>query len=626
MHGFLALGSGVLARPAIAPYGERVARTRERDACPGCAAVAPRGGRRPGASAVAQGSRLAGQLAALAHAADPIRIARHGTHVARQHPAAGHYRHRGRRRHGRRGRAAALADPRTGAQHRRVAVVRRVGGSADVRGLVTELDEAIRSEPALAELPGRFMFGVDDGRADTSGLAADVGAHFLDEATAALLLAGRDTGVRLSRPDAVPALVTLASRFAAIRGKAWRVAELADVPSKKRVLLEHFTAGAAPAAPWPAAIRPPVGWLTQDDGRVTLGAAAPLACCRPGPPNYLAAIGAPMVITPWRSVLICDLDDGVAEAVVRVLAPTGLVFDEHSPWLCVSFVYRAAPGCAHSAADVRADAAAALDVPTAGPSALRRLRTGVRQPDDGEVLVATADGYRLRGCARRVSGCSTTSATRPRSIGSRSRRSAPRRTCRGSPTTSPGVVVRLIHTCGQVDVAEHVAFSEDVVAKTHAALVAGAPVLCDSSMVAAGITRSRLPAGNEVVALVADTGAEGLPEATGTTRSAAAVDLWADRLGGAVLAIGNAPTALFRLMELVDDGGAATPAAVLGGPVGFVGSAQSKQELIDRPRGMAYLVVRGRRGGSAMAAAAVNAIAGIGNEQGHALGCRARAR
>jgi precorrin-8X/cobalt-precorrin-8 methylmutase len=170
------------------------------------------------------------------------------------------------------------------------------------------------------------------------------------------------------------------------------------------------------------------------------------------------------------------------------------------------------------------------------------------------------------------------------------------------------VVVRLIHTCGQVDVAGLVAYSADVVAKTHAALAAGAPVLCDSSMVAAGITRSRLPADNDVVSLVADERAADLAFRLGTTRSAAAVQLWADRLGGAVLAIGNAPTALFRLLELVDDGVPA-PAAVLGGPVGFVGSAQSKRELIDRPRGMSYLVVTGRRGGSALAAAAVNAVA-----------------
>jgi precorrin-8X/cobalt-precorrin-8 methylmutase len=177
------------------------------------------------------------------------------------------------------------------------------------------------------------------------------------------------------------------------------------------------------------------------------------------------------------------------------------------------------------------------------------------------------------------------------------------------PDDVAGVVVRLIHTCGQVDVAEHVAYSGDVVTATLAALGAGAPVLCDSSMVAAGISAARLPAGNQVVSLVADPRAADLAVRRHATRSAAAVELWADRLGGAVLAIGNAPTALFRLMELVDDGVPA-PAAVLGGPVGFVGSAQSKQELIDHPRGMSYLVVRGRRGGSAMAAAAVNAMAG----------------
>ena len=170
------------------------------------------------------------------------------------------------------------------------------------------------------------------------------------------------------------------------------------------------------------------------------------------------------------------------------------------------------------------------------------------------------------------------------------------------------VIVRLIHTCGQTDVTDHVAFSPDVVARASAALAAGAPVLCDSSMVAAGITRSRLPADNEVISLVADPRAPEVAARLGSTRSAAGVDIWADRLDGAVLAIGNAPTALFRLLELLDDG-AAVPAAVLGGPVGFVGSAQSKDELIARPRGMDYLVVTGRRGGSAMAAAAVNAIA-----------------
>lgn len=170
------------------------------------------------------------------------------------------------------------------------------------------------------------------------------------------------------------------------------------------------------------------------------------------------------------------------------------------------------------------------------------------------------------------------------------------------------VVVRMIHTCGQVDLTEHVAFTPAVVTATHRALAGGAPILCDSSMVAAGITAARLPAGNEVVSLVADPRAADLAQRRGTTRSAAGVELWADRMDGAVLAIGNAPTALFRLLELIDDGVPA-PVSVLGGPVGFVGSAQSKDELIADPRGMDYLVVLGRRGGSAMAAAAVNAIA-----------------
>lgn len=178
------------------------------------------------------------------------------------------------------------------------------------------------------------------------------------------------------------------------------------------------------------------------------------------------------------------------------------------------------------------------------------------------------------------------------------------------PADIADVVVRLIHTCGQVDVTEHVAYTDDVVSRVSTALSGGAPVLCDSSMVAAGITAARLPAGNEIVSLVAEPRAAELAARLHTTRSAAGVEIWAERLAGAVLAIGNAPTALFRLLELLDDGMPA-PVAVLGGPVGFVGSAQSKQELINRPRGLSYLIVRGRRGGSAMAAAAVNAIAAI---------------
>src|SRR5262249_46890423 len=166
----------------------------------------------------------------------------------------------------------------------------RLGGTADIRGLVAELDEAIQVDPALTELPGRFMFGVDDGRGDISGLAADAGAHFLTESNAALLLAGRDTGVRLDRPDVVPALIAVAKMFAATRGKAWRVAELTDVAA----LLEEFTPTAEPGATWPPVMRPPVGWLQQDDGRIALGAAVPLGVLPARGAEVLAATRAPL--------------------------------------------------------------------------------------------------------------------------------------------------------------------------------------------------------------------------------------------------------------------------------------------------------------------------------------------
>jgi len=168
------------------------------------------------------------------------------------------------------------------------------------------------------------------------------------------------------------------------------------------------------------------------------------------------------------------------------------------------------------------------------------------------------------------------------------------------------VVVRMIHACGMTDLPRDVAYSAGVIAHARAALRGGAPVLCDANMVAAGITRSRLPAGNEVVCTLGDPATAALAERLGTTRSAAAVDLWADRLDGAVVAIGNAPTALFRLLEITGPGGP-QPAAVIGIPVGFVGAAESKQALAES--GLEHLLVHGRRGGSAMTAAAVNAIA-----------------
>ena len=168
------------------------------------------------------------------------------------------------------------------------------------------------------------------------------------------------------------------------------------------------------------------------------------------------------------------------------------------------------------------------------------------------------------------------------------------------------VVVRMIHSCGMTDLSADVGYSDGVVKAARTALLGGAPVLCDAQMVASGITRRRLPAGNEIVCTLGDAAVPSLAQRLGTTRSAAALDLWGSRLAGSVVAIGNAPTALFRLLELVD-AGAGRPAAVLGIPVGFIGAAESKQALA--ASGLDHLVVHGRRGGSAMTVAAVNAIA-----------------
>ncbi|MEV7405501.1 precorrin-8X methylmutase [Streptomyces sp. NPDC091267] len=178
----------------------------------------------------------------------------------------------------------------------------------------------------------------------------------------------------------------------------------------------------------------------------------------------------------------------------------------------------------------------------------------------------------------------------------------------GLPADVSQVAVRMIHACGMVDLVRDLAFTPDVVRRARAALRAGAPVLCDVSMVASGITRRRLPADNEVVCTLSDPAVPALAAELGTTRSAAALELWRDRLDGAVVAVGNAPTALFRLLEMIEEG-APRPAAVIGVPVGFVGAVESKDALAAHPSGLEHLIVRGRRGGSAIAAAAVNAIA-----------------
>lgn len=173
------------------------------------------------------------------------------------------------------------------------------------------------------------------------------------------------------------------------------------------------------------------------------------------------------------------------------------------------------------------------------------------------------------------------------------------------------IAIRMIHACGQVEAARFFEFAPGFVAAARAALRAGAPILCDAEMVAHGVTRARLPAGNEVICTLRDPRTAGLAREVGNTRSAAALELWRDRLDGALVAIGNAPTALFYLLEMIANG-APKPAAIIGMPVGFVGAAESKDALADGSFGVPWAVVRGRMGGSAMTAAAINALARSG--------------
>jgi precorrin-8X/cobalt-precorrin-8 methylmutase len=176
------------------------------------------------------------------------------------------------------------------------------------------------------------------------------------------------------------------------------------------------------------------------------------------------------------------------------------------------------------------------------------------------------------------------------------------------PADAEKIAVRMVHACGQTDLTRDLAIHPNLVTAARTALRSGAPIFTDATMVAAGITRARLPADNDVICHLRDPEVPELAREWSTTRSAAAVSLWGERLAGAVVAIGNAPTALFHLLEWITEGGP-KPAAIIGVPVGFVGSAESKEALIEHEAAIPYLVVRGRRGGSAMAASALNALA-----------------
>lgn len=371
---------------AAEPYRGRVPRARDIDACPGALQV------HQAADGALVRVRLPGGMITAAQLATLSTVSSESASGTLELTARGSVQLRGITDVTAVAEAIAIAGLLPSATHERVRNIvasplsGRAGGNLDVRQWVGELDAAICAEPLLTQLGGRFWFSLDDGRADVSGLGADVGVHVLPDGCA-LLLAGLDTGVRLAASEVVEMLVIIGMRFVEIRGTAWRVNELDDVQG----LLPGVELS---ATPFPAVTKAPVGWIPQEDGRVTLGAAVPLGALPARVGEYLAAIGAPLVITPWRSVLVCDLDEAVAETALRVLAPLGLVFDDSSPWLNVS-ACTGSPGCAHSAADVRADATRSLNVDYPVHRHFVGCERGCGSPRAGEVLVATGNGYRL---------------------------------------------------------------------------------------------------------------------------------------------------------------------------------------------------------------------------------------
>ncbi len=530
---------------------------------------------------------------------------------------------------------------------------RHPDAAAAIDDLVTALDRGLCDDPALTALPGRFVFLVDDGSGLLCDRNPDVALQVGPDGVATLALAGRATDLHAPAATAAELALSAARAFLAERGatNAWRIRELPGGAAAVATRLGARPAGGGlrqGTAPGPS-LAP--GRLRQRDGRFAITTLPPLARLDPAQLDGLASLarrrGGELRFAPWRTVTVVDLPAKAAEATERELGHLGLVRDPDSGWPGLS-ACAGLGACRRARGDVRAAAAARAAQREPGAPAEHwtacERRCGER-PETPVAITIAADGVEVRTGDRldrvgapgealallagepvEVTPCEA-ATDRP---ASRAAVEAPdvstyvrdgAEIYRASfeiirseanlerfDDVLARVAVRMIHACGMVDLTEDVEASAGFAASAAVALEAGAPILCDTAMVAAGVTRSRLPAANDVVCTLSDPAVPGLARELATTRTAAALELWRDQLEGSVVVIGNAPTALFRLLELVAEG-APRPAAVIGVPVGFVGAAESKRALAESGSGLEYLVVNGRRGGSAIAAAAVNALA-----------------
>lgn len=274
----------------------------------------------------------------------------------------------------------------------------RIGGLADVHPLVPALDAGLLAAPRLAGLPGRVLFTLDDGRGDVSGLGPDIGVHAVGADEFALLLAGGDSGLRLSAADSVDVMLAAAHEFLELRGDdpgRWRLHEIER--GAERVIDRLGLSAGTERLDFPTAQSIPIGWLEQDDGSVALGVGVRLGSLPARTAEFIAAVERPVHLTPWRSLVITDLAEWTAEQVVRVLAPMGLIFDADSPWLLVS-ACAGQPGCAKSHTDVRADASDAVGAGRVLPGPAAPIDP---PPPASAADVAVAGRQHWSGCDRR---------------------------------------------------------------------------------------------------------------------------------------------------------------------------------------------------------------------------------
>jgi precorrin isomerase len=458
-----------------------------------------------------------------------------------------------------------MASPQTGL----------AGGRADLRGVVEHLDRSLCADTVLAGLPGRFLFVLDDGRGDLVDRTLDLGVVAVSATAAQLRIGTSGWGPVVALGELPASLLELARAFLDKRGEgptaAWHVDEL-DTPLVPPEDREQATRVSAEPLPY---------------GQVPGGehVAAPGGVIDRALAARLSAAADEVVVTPWRGVLVPAPESSVVEVRGAPATTEGSLVE-----------VRGAPATSLETSEPPMPAAGRLpgfETRASPPSHLshrRSMVTAPPRPPRHYSYVADGPAIYLESFAtiRREAHLDRL------------------------PASAEKLAVRMIHGSGQVDLADDLVVHPLLADAGREALVDGRPVLADSRMVQVGITAGRLPAGNEVLCFLTDRRVADLAREWRTTRTAAAVSLWEPYLAGAVVAIGNAPTALFHLLEMIL-AGAPRPAAIIGCPVGFVGAIESKEALAsfraDHGIDIPFVTVRGRRGGSAMTSSAVNALA-----------------